>query len=153
LSVLWTGAPDSPVCHWIVSGAPCPYEDELATLGKIESCSAIIHRIVRCATRLSGESAGNGYPVRNGRLCKSEQCSYSATQKSEQEVRGAPDCPVWHETVRCRKKTKLQWSTELQTLTVGDVVAHRTLNNECSVAHRTVRCAPHNSLPNGYLGG
>jgi hypothetical protein len=30
----------------------------------------------------------------------------SATQKSEQRVRGAPDCPVCHQTVRCRKRTK-----------------------------------------------
>jgi hypothetical protein len=101
------------------SGAPGPYRVQPATLGKTQVCSAIIHRTVRCATRLSGESAGNGYLARNGRLCKSEQCSYSATQKSEQEVRGAPDCPVWHRTVRCCKKTKLQRSTELQTLTIG----------------------------------
>jgi hypothetical protein len=42
LSVLWTGAPDCPVCHRIVSGAPCPYEDEPATLGKTKAPSAII---------------------------------------------------------------------------------------------------------------
>jgi hypothetical protein len=39
-------------------------------------------------------------------------------QKSEQEVRGAPDCPVWHRTIRCRKRTKRQRLTPLQTLTV-----------------------------------
>jgi hypothetical protein len=107
------------LAHRTVSGAPGPYRVQPATLGKIQARSAIIHRTVRCATGLSGESAGNGYPARNGRLCKSVQCSYSATQKSEQEVRGAPDCPVWHRTVRCHKKTRLQRSTELRTLTVG----------------------------------
>jgi hypothetical protein len=57
LSVLWSGAPDCPVCHRTVSGAPCPYEDEPATLRKTEPRSAIIHRIVRCATGLSGVQA------------------------------------------------------------------------------------------------
>jgi hypothetical protein len=40
---------------------------------------------------------------------------------------------IWHRTVRCRKKTKLQ--------RLGDVVAHRKRNSVCPVAHRTVRCA------------
>jgi hypothetical protein len=39
-------------------------------------------------------------------------------QKSEPRSQRAPDCPVWHRTVRCHKETKLQWSTLLQTLTV-----------------------------------
>jgi hypothetical protein len=119
MSVMWSGAPECPVCHRTVSGAPGLYRVQPATLGKIQERSAIIHRTVWCATGLSGESAGNGYPAHNGRLCKSVQCSYSATQKSEQEVRGAPDCSVWRRTVRCRKKTRLQRSTELRTLTVG----------------------------------
>jgi hypothetical protein len=60
---------------------------------------------------------------------------------SEQDLSGvAPDCPVWHQTVRCHKKTKLQRSTELWTLT-GDVAAHRTTYSACPVAHRTVWCA------------
>jgi hypothetical protein len=58
LSVLWTGASDYPVCHRIVSGAPCLYEDEPATLEKTKPRSAIIHRTVQCATGLSGVPAG-----------------------------------------------------------------------------------------------
>jgi hypothetical protein len=46
-----------------LSGAPGPYRVQPATLGKTRERSAIIHRIVRCATELSGESAGNGYPA------------------------------------------------------------------------------------------
>jgi hypothetical protein len=57
LSVLWSGALDCPVCHRIVSDAPGPYKDELATLGFLQVHSAIIHRTVRCATRLSGVTA------------------------------------------------------------------------------------------------
>jgi hypothetical protein len=33
-----------------LSGAPCPYEDEPATLGKTRPRSAINHRTVRCAS-------------------------------------------------------------------------------------------------------
>jgi hypothetical protein len=57
LSVLWTGAPDCPVCHRTVSGAPCPYKDEPSTLGFLQAHSAIIHRTVRCAIGLSGAPA------------------------------------------------------------------------------------------------
>jgi hypothetical protein len=35
------------------------------------------------------------------------------------KVRGAPDCPVWHQTVRCHKKTSSPTIDKLQTLTVG----------------------------------
>jgi hypothetical protein len=56
-SVLWSGALDYPVCHRTVSGAPGPYKDELATLGFLQAHPSIIHRTVRCATRLSGVTA------------------------------------------------------------------------------------------------
>jgi hypothetical protein len=46
-----------------LSGAPCPYEDEPTTLEKTEPCSAIIHRIVRCASRATATRS-------NGRLQK-----------------------------------------------------------------------------------
>jgi hypothetical protein len=56
-SVLWSGAPDCPVCHRTVSGAPGPYKNELATLWFLQGRSAIIHRTVRCATGLFGVTA------------------------------------------------------------------------------------------------
>jgi hypothetical protein len=97
LSVLWTGAPDCPVCHRTMSGAPCSYKDKAATLGKIEPRSAIIHRTVRC---VSGATATRS----NGRLQKrviDEQCTQSQSRRargapeSEQYMSGgAPDCPV-----------------------------------------------------------
>jgi hypothetical protein len=50
----WSGAPDCPVCHWTVSGAPpdsvqCTREldVELLTFEKMGGRSAIIHRTVR----------------------------------------------------------------------------------------------------------
>jgi hypothetical protein len=67
-SVLWSGAPDCPVCHRTVPGAPEPYKVQAATLGFSQARSAIIHRTVRCATGQSGEPAGNGY------LCATVDC-------------------------------------------------------------------------------
>jgi hypothetical protein len=54
---MWSGAPDCPACHRIVSGAPGPYRAKLATLGFLQVHSAIIHRTVWCATGLSGAPA------------------------------------------------------------------------------------------------
>jgi hypothetical protein len=97
LSVLWTGAPDCPVCHRTVSGAPCPYKDKLATIEKTEPHSTIIHRTVRCASRATTTRS-------NGRLQKrmtDEQSAQSQSRRardapdSEQYLSGgAPDCPV-----------------------------------------------------------
>jgi hypothetical protein len=67
--VPWSGAPDCPVCHRTVSGAPGPYSLKLATLGFLRARSAIIHWTVRCD---SGVTAIQ----RNGRL---QQTPYNAT--------------------------------------------------------------------------
>jgi hypothetical protein len=63
LSVLKNGAPDCPVCHRTVSDAPGSYRLKPATLEKMETRSAIIHRTVRCATGLSGEPADQRLPT------------------------------------------------------------------------------------------
>jgi hypothetical protein len=115
--VVWrtglSGVP--PDSFWYTRTIQSPSSHSRVSAGALHYNSPdclVCHRTVRCM----GEATATS---RNGRLCKGEQCSCSATQKSEQKVRGAPDCPVWHQTVRWRKKTKLQWSTELRTLTVG----------------------------------
>jgi hypothetical protein len=67
-----------------------PYNSKPATLGNSRARSAIIHRTVRCATRLCREPAEQ-------RLSAPTVDSTKQTvprQKLEQEVRGAPDCPV-----------------------------------------------------------
>jgi hypothetical protein len=112
LSVLWTGAPNCLVCHRTEFGVPCPYEDEPATLGKTEARSAIIHRTVRYATGLSSESAGNDYLRAT---VDSAKVNSAATVQHRSQSRKSEG----HRTVRCRKKTKLQRSTLLWTLTVG----------------------------------
>jgi hypothetical protein len=84
LSVLKIGAPDCPVCHRTVSGAPGPYNSESATLGNFRVRSAIIHRTVQCATGLSGEPRSNGSVRANGQFYQVN----SATQYHA-EVRAA----------------------------------------------------------------
>jgi hypothetical protein len=109
--VPWSSAPDCPVCHRTVFGAPGPYNSKLATLGFLWACSATIHRTVWCT---SGATA----PSRNGRLQKAadsvnseEQCAQKSEQSPEAHRTVNSACPVRHRTIRCHKKTKLQRST------------------------------------------
>jgi hypothetical protein len=44
----WSGAPECPVCHRTVSGAPGKIDFKLFTFGNSQSRRAIIHRTVRC---------------------------------------------------------------------------------------------------------
>jgi hypothetical protein len=112
----WSGAPDCPVCHRTVSGAPGSSTLNLPPSGIRGGCSAIIHRTVRCSTGLSGVPSGATAPSANGRLQRySEQCNCARS-----------DCPVHHRTVRWARCQKLQWSEPNGLVTW--------------LAHRTVRC-------------
>jgi hypothetical protein len=97
--VLWTGAPDYPVCHRTVSGAPGPYKVQTTTLGFLLALSTIIHRTVRRATGLPGAPAKYGYPAQRSTATAPDE-RYSARQcqsapDTEQCLSGvAPDCPV-----------------------------------------------------------
>jgi hypothetical protein len=86
---------------------------ELFTFGFLRRRSAIIHRTCLVHTGLSGVPAEQRLPTRNGRLCKVN----SANQMLKQTVRGAPDCPVSHRTVRCHMRTKTPTVDQLQDLT------------------------------------
>jgi hypothetical protein len=88
---------------------------ELFTFGFPRRRSAIIHRTCPVHTGLSGVPAEQRLSACNGRLCKVN----SANQMSEQTVRGAPDCPVSHRTVRCHMRTKPPTVDQLQDLTGG----------------------------------
>jgi hypothetical protein len=90
LRVFWFGAPDSPMCHQIVSGALGSYKLQLAALGFLQCHSAIIHQTVRCATRLSGVTAEQrlfGATVD----CIVPLTALQFAAKVRAEVRGAPD--------------------------------------------------------------
>jgi hypothetical protein len=88
---------------------------ELLTFGFPRRSSAIIHRTCPVHTGLSGVPAEQRLSARNGRLCKVN----SGNQMSEQTVRGAPDCPVSHRTVRCRIRTKPPTVDRFRALTGG----------------------------------
>jgi hypothetical protein len=148
-SVPWSGAPDYPVCHRTLSGAPGRIDLKLFSFGFPRRSSAIIHWIVRCATVLSSAPAEQRLSARNGRLCKVN----SAIQISEQKVRGAPDCPVSHEDKASNGRSAPNPN--------GRMTWRRT--RHCPVAHQTlsggapdcpVRPSPA-AFPNGYnlVGG
>jgi hypothetical protein len=89
--VPWSGAPDCPVCHRIVSGAPGPYKSKLATFGFLQRHSTIIHRTVRCAKR-SNDSR------RNGRLHSTPD---STTVRCRSQSRGQRRTGQWTVPVWC----------------------------------------------------
>jgi hypothetical protein len=140
LSVLWTGAPDCPVCHRTVSGAPGPYRVEPATLEKTQARSAIIHRTVRCT---SGQRLSSMQRL----TLTGAIVSNSAAQKSEQRVRGASDCPVPQEdkapTV-ARAPNPNGWVTWRRTRQCTVPVRWRTGLSGAPIA---------SSIPNDYFGG
>jgi hypothetical protein len=99
-----------------LSGGPpdsvrCTRKDQLklASFGNSGGRSAIIHRTVRCSTRLSGVPSGAMAPSAKGRLQRYSETLQCATARveSEQAPEGAPDsehllsgapldCPVAH---------------------------------------------------------
>jgi hypothetical protein len=95
------GAKETEVCpglaHRTVSGAPGPYNSELFTFRFLQHHSAIIHRTVQCATRLSG--APNGAMTTsatvdcNGHL-RTLQCAQKSEQPSKAHQTVNSDCAV-----------------------------------------------------------
>jgi hypothetical protein len=100
LSVLKNGAPDCSVCHRTMFGAPGPYNSKLATLGNLETCSAIIRRTVCCAIGLSGEPAEQRLPKPTVDSAKATVSNSTAAEVRAAKSEGiglssaAPDCLV-----------------------------------------------------------
>jgi hypothetical protein len=104
----WSGTPDCPVCHRIVSGAPpdsvrCTRDSnsELLTFGNSRSHSAIIHRTVRCAsgatTTLRQRSSAEG--IKCATVCARVRAEPDGAPDSKKCLSGAtPDCPVAQKT-------------------------------------------------------
>jgi hypothetical protein len=145
--VPWSGAPDCLVCHQTVSNAPsdsvrCTREpdSELLTFGNSGSCSAIIHRTVRCSTGLSGVPAEQRLLRANGRLQKALnalQCAQKSGTRQKAHRTVYMTCPVHHRTVRWPRRQKLQRSNPNGRVTW---LAHRTVFGgapDCPVRHAT----------------
>jgi hypothetical protein len=107
-----------------------PYTSELFTFGFLRSRSAIIHRVVRCATGLSGapsEATATSATVDcNGHL-RTLQCAQKLEQPSEAHRTVNNTCLVQHRTVRCQSSNGRNRSNPNDWVTW--------------LAHRTVRCA------------
>jgi hypothetical protein len=126
IRLLGLGAPDCPVVHRTVSGAPGWRLSNWLLSGLRRRRTTINHWTVWWCTGLSGEPTvgrANGRP-QNPR----------ATRGTSQRSEGAPDCPVC--TGQCLVRQRLgicngrlsQIRKEIRT-------------GQCPVVHRTVRCA------------
>jgi hypothetical protein len=87
--LLWSGAPDCPVCH-----QTCPVHQRTQTSnsspsGIYRGHSAIIHRTVRCTPDMSGAPRKGG--LRNS---PASGINFGCFAKIHRTVRCAPDCPV-----------------------------------------------------------
>jgi hypothetical protein len=104
-----------------------PYNSKLFSFGFLRRRSAIIHRTVRCASGATATSCNGRLQKSRSQMNSEEQCAQRQSRPSEGHQTVNSACPVWHRTVRCHKKTKLQWSNPNGWVTW--------------LVHRTVRCA------------
>jgi hypothetical protein len=150
LSVLRIGAPDCPVCHRTVSGAPGPYRCQPATLGNSKVPSAIIHPDCPVCHRtvLWASEATTIYA--NGRLCKANSVTAevkAGSQRGTGHSGVAPDCPVPQEDKALMidpAPNPNNWVTWRRTGQGTVPIRWRTRLSGAPIA---------NSLPNGYQGG
>jgi hypothetical protein len=101
------------MAHRTVSGALGSYRCDPINLGQMEARSAIIHRTVRCATRLSSEPSEQRLlaPMVDSAKCYNmQQCRdrvRSAEVRGHRTVRVAPDCPL-HQDDRWLQRSTAQ---------------------------------------------
>jgi putative component of membrane protein insertase Oxa1/YidC/SpoIIIJ protein YidD len=111
-------------------------DSKLATFGNSGGRSAIIHRIVRCSTGLSGVPLEQRLNRANGRLQRAVnalQCAQKSEQSQKAHRAVNSDCPVHHRTIRWPRSQKIQRSEP---------------NNRVTwLAHRTVRCVMRQQPP------
>jgi hypothetical protein len=162
-SAPWSGAPDCPVCHWTVSGAPpdsvrCTRDDRLQTLHlrvfqahlryNSPDCP-VCHRTVRCA---SGATA----TCTQRSTLQSEQCKSDVRADGQRGTRlsgVAPDCPVPHEDKASNGRPAPSPNGRMTWRHTGHYpVAHRTLSG--GAPDYPVRPSPA-AFSNGYnlVGG
>jgi hypothetical protein len=163
---LWSGAPNCPVCHRTVSGAPEDFNSNSSPSGKSRSVSAIIHRTVRCtpdSVRCSKEGRLRNSPASRNRIgCSAiihRTCpvytglsgvtagqrllranGHLQQQLMRARARRSQARPCWrtgHSTVHVRCATGHPGGPRRQSSNGRNPTALVTW-----LAHRTVRCAP-----------
>jgi hypothetical protein len=121
------GAPDCPVVHRTVSGAPGWSLVNWPLTGIRRRRTAKIHRTVRWCTRLSGEQTvgrANGRP-RNPRV----------TRGRANGLMGAPDCPVC--TRQCPVRQWLQiFNSRLRQFRKAICTGHWTVPVRCATRQK-----------------
>jgi hypothetical protein len=132
--------PDSVRCTRTVQGSTSYSRENAGALRYNSPDCSVCHRTIRW---VSGQRLSS---AQRSTLTGATVCN-SATQKSEQRVKGAPNCPVPQED----KGT----NSQLLQNPNGLVTWRRTGHCTVSVRWRTgLSGAPiASSLPNGYLGG
>jgi hypothetical protein len=125
-SVPWSAAPDCLVCHRTVSNAPpdsvrCTRGRTLQTPQLWVSKAQLRYNSPDCPVHhrsngyLRATVDSDGWTVQHSNATEVRAESQSGTGLSGV----APDCPVWHRTVRCRIRTKPPTVNQLQALTTG----------------------------------
>jgi hypothetical protein len=97
----WSGAPDCPVCHRTVSGAPGTPTPNCSPSGNSGGRSAIIHRTVRCASRATATSRqrSSAEGIKCATVCARVRAEPDGAPDNEECLSGAPpDCPVAQKT-------------------------------------------------------
>jgi hypothetical protein len=141
----WSGAPDCPVVHRTVSGAPGGLALNSSASGFSRSRRAIIHRTVRCTpdsvrcsngTRLRNSLASGFYEGCSAiihRTCP--VCTGLSGAFSEQRLLRRQRLPAVH-LMRAQRAQKAG----------APIPAHQTVNSSCPVRHRTSRRAQKSEL-------
>jgi hypothetical protein len=129
---LWSGAPDCPVCHRTMSGAPEDSNPNLPPSGISRGTRAIIHRTVRCTP--DSVRCSKGKPPQE----------LASLRKSLQPLHyNSPDCPVYTGLSGATAEQRLFRRQRLPTTHLmraqraqrsgAPILAHRTMNKRCPV--------------------
>jgi hypothetical protein len=130
-----SGAPDCPVVHRIVSGAPGFLGANWLLLGNSPATSAKIHRTVRCAPDCPVSQRSAGPTV--GRAICAGHVAEPTVGRRHLTVRCAPDCPVCTGHVRCANGSQISNGLQRSAAPV----------KETNRAPDSVRCAPDCPVP------
>jgi hypothetical protein len=150
--LLWSGAPDCPVCHRtcpVHQGTPTP---NCSPSGISRGHSAIIHRTVRCTPDMSGaprkgglrNSPSSGFHSSRSAIIHwtCPVCTGLSDVTSEQRLLQTP-------MATCSAFIARQRAQRLGT----PMLAHQTLYSTCPVRHRTSRRAQKSELQPSNCNG
>jgi hypothetical protein len=120
-----------------IGAARCPGWDlrELAALEFSQSSSTKIHRTVRCATGLSGET------IEQRSTLPMVDCRTVWLSEDSLWCQIAPDCPVCHRTAEAARGHKTSMVNSSKPQRAADVTLIGQWTVQCPVHHWTVRCA------------